>query len=93
MGTQRLIEQVIQGRGPKDALDALLEELPSSQDIARDVQRELASRGLTCSVHASKRERNVVYVLLTERSHAVDAVVEIYEAAYPEVRFLVDVDK
>jgi hypothetical protein len=93
MSTSKLIEQVVQGRGPRETLDALLEELPSVQDIARDVHRELTARGLTCQVHASKREANVVYVLLEERSFAADAVVDIYERSYPELRFLVDVDR
>lgn len=91
MGTSKLIEQIIHGKGPREILDALLEEIPSTQDLARDIYRELQARGLTCQVQASKRDVNVIYVLLEERSFAADAVVEIYERAYPEIRFLVDV--
>jgi hypothetical protein len=85
-----LIEQVSQGRAPKSVLDAMLDEVPDTQEIARDVSRELQSRGLSCQVQASKKEPNVVYVLLEEKNQAADAVLEIFESAYEGVQFVYD---
>lgn len=86
----KIIEQVSQGRGPRSVLDSLLEEIPDTQQIAKDVAEELQSRGLVCQVQASKREANVVYVRLEEKNQAADAVMDIFEAAYDNVHFVYD---
>lgn len=88
------IEQILQGRDSGRVLDELLEDLPAAPEVAKDLQAELRSRGLTCSVYASKRESGVVYVMLNEHSAVVDAVVEVFERAYePHLQFLVDVSR
>lgn len=88
---RKLVEQVVSsGQDTSAVLDAMLrEDLPDLPQIAHDIQGELKSRGVVCAVVPSRKGDSVVYIELHERSFAADAVVDIFEAAYPEIKILV----
>lgn len=84
----KLIEQALTGRSAHDLLEEYADEMPSLAALAKDVYQELQARLIEGTVEPSKKEGNVLYVLVESRDYRVDAILEVFEHAYPEVRFL-----
>jgi len=91
--SRQLVDQYLTGKTSKELFDLLEEVLPTKTSVGQDIVRELSARGINCSSKPNRAADNIINIMLEEKSFAVDAIIEIYQTAYPEYRILPVVEK
>lgn len=79
------LDRYLEGVSLQDLLD---EDIPNPYQLAQEVRQALTEKHIEAKVHPTKDLKHLD-ITLAEHSYLTDAILSIYETAYPEITFIV----